>query len=175
MSVLFFYLPGGVVLQIILGILLLGVSIFDLRTHRVPNLLTFPLFFFALIYHGFQGHMVPALLGGGMGFIWLVIPYLFGWVGAGDVKLLTGIGAWMGWPAAWPLVLFAGALGGPLVLVISFHREDLLPLWLSLAGGPCAFLSEIAMIVRSKKDNHVPYAFSIFLGFSALSFMEKMT
>ena len=174
MSVLILFIRGGSVLNIVLGLLLLGVSLYDLKTRRVPNVVTFPLFFAVLTYQGFQGHLSSALLGAGTGFLWLLIPYLRGWVGAGDVKLLTGIGAWVAWPDAWPLALFSGALGAPLVLLAALRREDLKPLWFSIAGGPGSFLKEIASLVRARKNCHVPYAFSIFLGFTVICLLERI-
>src|SRR4051794_27980879 len=71
----------------------------DITRFRVHNVLTLPLFLSGLVYHavtegtpGFAGSMLSALLGFGF----LSIFYLMGGVGAGDVKLLAGFGAWLG-------------------------------------------------------------------------------
>lgn len=160
-------------MQVLLGVILLGVSLYDLKTRRVPNLLTYPLLLGALMLHAHEGQTISALLGAGMGLIWLLVPYLFGWVGAGDVKLITAVGACVGWPMALSLSLYSGVLGGPLVLLFTLRPKDMKPLWLSLAGGPLSLFRELRHIVRSRSKNRVPYAFSIFLGFSVLCLLER--
>ncbi|MBI5953900.1 MAG: prepilin peptidase [Chloroflexi bacterium] len=62
-------------------IYLLAVSLYDLRTRRIPNWYTFSLIIAGMIAH-FPGHMD----------LWLacfvlVSAWLGGWMGAGDVKL----------------------------------------------------------------------------------------
>lgn len=160
-------------MQIILCTILLGVSLYDLRMRKVPNLLTYPLLLGALALHVYQGQSLSGFLGAGMGLVWLLVPYLCGWVGAGDVKLLAAVGAFVGWPLALNLSLLSGALGGPLVILVALTPQDLRPLWISLARGPLALCRETAAIIRSRSKKRVPYAFSIFLGFSVLCLLGR--
>ena len=71
----------------------------DARMHRIPNYLTVPTALLGLAYHALAptgwGAMT-ALAGFGVGFALLFIPWLFGGSGAGDVKLLAALGAWLG-------------------------------------------------------------------------------
>src|SRR4029079_5546272 len=72
----------------------------DLRDSRIPNALTFGSLALALIVHGLlpqgQGwaHALLRLLAGGAVFF----PFFaLGGMGAGDVKLMGALGAWLRW------------------------------------------------------------------------------
>ena len=90
----------------------------DVRHHRVPNLLTLPALCGALLvspWAGGAGGPLEALAGAALGFALLVGPYAIGGMGAGDVKALMALGAWIGPPAtlgaaAWALIA-AGTFG----------------------------------------------------------------
>jgi prepilin peptidase CpaA len=68
----------------------------DIWKFRVYNLLTFPLLFTGLAYHGWYGEFGSSLLGALLGFGALIVLHVLGGVGAGDVKLMAGVGAWLG-------------------------------------------------------------------------------
>jgi prepilin peptidase CpaA len=74
-------------------------TITDMRTLKVHNILTLPLLACGLIYHwmsgGFDG-LTGAFSGALWGFALLLVPYMLGGMGAGDVKLVAAIGAWLG-------------------------------------------------------------------------------
>lgn len=75
----------------------------DVRSQRVPNWLTLPCFVGALAaapWLGAPGGLAAAALGGALGLALLVGPYAAGGVGAGDVKALMVLGAWLGAQAA---------------------------------------------------------------------------
>jgi prepilin peptidase CpaA len=90
----------------------------DVHSHRVPNLLTLPALCGALLvspWIGGAGGLTEALAGAALGFALLVGPYAIGGMGAGDVKALMALGAWIGAPAtlgatAWALIA-AGTFG----------------------------------------------------------------
>jgi prepilin peptidase CpaA len=71
----------------------------DMRTRRLPNWLTVPGFLAGLLYHtvtsGFSG-LGYSLLGFLAGFALLFVLWIIGGGGAGDVKLMGALGAWMG-------------------------------------------------------------------------------
>jgi prepilin peptidase CpaA len=71
----------------------------DLKTRRIPNFLTFGIALsglaFQSVWFGWNG-LSEGALGLLLGFSLLFIPYLFGGLGAGDVKALAAMGAWLG-------------------------------------------------------------------------------
>ncbi len=71
----------------------------DARLRRIPNLLTVPTAIGGLLYHTLapEGWGLAASAAGlGVGFLLLLLPFLLGGGGAGDVKLLAALGAWLG-------------------------------------------------------------------------------
>jgi prepilin peptidase CpaA len=102
-------------------------AVTDVKRFKVYNLLTLPLLVFGLIYHGVMGGsggLAESLLGALLGFGVLVGLYLLGGVGAGDVKLLAAIGAWLGLPLTFYVFLASSLAAGAyaLVLILMHHR-----------------------------------------------------
>lgn len=104
------------------------VVLFDLRARKIPNACVVLLVAGGLVHAAFVGwsgvlaSLVGMAVGGGL----LLWPYSKGWMGAGDVKLLAGIGAWVGSGGALFVLLFGSALGGVLALVtlVRLGREE---------------------------------------------------
>jgi prepilin peptidase CpaA len=71
----------------------------DLRFHRIPNWLTLSALLAALLVSPWAGATsgpLEAALGAALGLALLVGPYALGGFGAGDVKALMVLGAWIG-------------------------------------------------------------------------------
>ena len=87
----------------------------DLRTRRIPNYLTLGTAVAGLAYN-FLSQGLPGLTNGilGMllGFAFLILPYLWGGMGAGDVKALAALGAWLGPRLTLFLFCYMGITGG---------------------------------------------------------------
>jgi prepilin peptidase CpaA len=102
-------------------------AVTDLRSFTIHNALTLPLLATGLIYHGLQGDWAAfssSLQGAMFGFGILLPFFLAGGIGAGDVKLMAGVGAWLGWPVilvVFTIAALAGAAYG-LVLVVACGR-----------------------------------------------------
>jgi prepilin peptidase CpaA len=79
--------------------LLVWAAIEDLRTRRIRNWLTFSLIFTGIL-QSFIGHngISPGTAGLGLlvGFALPLALFALGALGGGDVKLLAGVGAWLG-------------------------------------------------------------------------------
>jgi prepilin peptidase CpaA len=71
----------------------------DMWKFRIPNLLTVPALVAGPVYHaaaGTPGAVESSLLGLGLGFGILFVLFAGGMMGAGDVKLMAAVGAWLG-------------------------------------------------------------------------------
>ena len=112
---------------IIAAAILIGASacVFDLRTRRIPNLLTLGSAVAALTYHAVTGGLPGALgsAGGwGVGVLLFAPLFLLGGMGGGDVKLLAALGAWLGpWSGLW-VGVFSTLAGGVLAVVVALRH-----------------------------------------------------
>jgi prepilin peptidase CpaA len=71
----------------------------DLRTRRIPNVLTFGAALAGLLYQFVSGGidgLGHAALGWLVGAVIFILPFALGGLGGGDVKLLAALGAWLG-------------------------------------------------------------------------------
>lgn len=116
-----------IALTIFLSCVLIAACVTDLREQRIPNLLTYPAMAVALVAHalvpGGQG-LTFALAGLGAGGGLMLVPFLFGVMGAGDVKLMAVAGAVLGPAAALSVFVLTTLLGGFYALfVLCLHRR----------------------------------------------------
>jgi prepilin peptidase CpaA len=101
---------------------------FDLRTRKIPNWLTASGILAGLGLHlsidGIHG-LTRALLGMGLAVLVYIPLYVLKGMGAGDVKLMAGVGAICG-PAIWLHVFLVTALiGGAIALVFVMAKSRL--------------------------------------------------
>jgi len=91
----------------------------DIKTRRIPNYLTLGAALAGLTYNlmsrGFPG-LVDGFLGMLLGFAFLILPYILGGMGAGDVKALAALGAWLGPQLTVFLFCYMGIAGGIIAL-----------------------------------------------------------
>ena len=115
--------PFGVVLFVCFAMTV--AAVIDGWKLKVPNWLTFPFVLSGLAYHFIThgtGGLVASLLGCGFGLGLLLIPYIIGGMGAGDVKLFAGVGAWMGASVTFGAFLISTVVGGVLAVAMVGYR-----------------------------------------------------
>lgn len=98
----------------------LGIASFtDVTRFKVYNALTFPVLFSGVFYqawvNGWPG-VQSSIFGVGIGFLVLLLPYLMGGLGAGDVKFVMAIGAWVG-----PVLLVPAIVIGCIAVFVYYY------------------------------------------------------
>lgn len=133
--------------------LLMTLTLIDWDTLLLPDALTLPLICLGLIvnYYELLTDFNSAIIGAGAGYFILWLSY---WcfrlvtnkegMGYGDFKLLSGIGAWLGWKSLLPTLILSsmtGALFG--LYLIYFEKRDRqqpIPFGPFLSGGAIFYL-----------------------------------
>jgi prepilin peptidase CpaA len=97
--------------------------LFDVRTLKIPNKLTVPVFFAGLLFHTVYGFIQPGywdgkggllftLMGFATGFGLLLVLWLVGGSGGGDVKVMGAMGAWLGAWLTFQVLVVSSLIGG---------------------------------------------------------------
>lgn len=144
----------------------------DFRTRRIPNVLTFGAAGAALVFGAVTGGL-PGLgwvaAGWAVGCLIFLPWFALGGMGAGDVKLLAALGAWMGpGPVVW-LALYAALAGGVFAVAVTLARGYLgtmfRNLWLLLMYWRVAGVRpHPELTLASGRGPRLPYAFPITAG-----------
>jgi prepilin peptidase CpaA len=109
----------------VLMTLVLIAAVIDVRTSRIPNWLIFSGAIYALVFNTMSPLYVRDVgiltsLGGlGVGLASFLPAYLFRVMGAGDVKLMAMVGAFLGTSAALGAVLASAVAGGVLAVAVA--------------------------------------------------------
>lgn len=92
---------------------------FDIREKRIPNALILLGITGGMLLNTWEGvpQLVDSFLGLSLGVGILIIPFAFGWLGAGDVKFLGAVGAILGVQLVPRVFFYSAVLGGVLALV----------------------------------------------------------
>ena len=110
------------ILIIFLGVILFVAVTIDLRTQRIPNLLTFPAVALTLIYYsitnGLNGFLFSAA-GLLLGISLFIIPYLLDGMGAGDTKLMGVVGGVLGAKGVFYAFLLSAIVGGIYAIILT--------------------------------------------------------
>ena len=107
---------------IFIGALLALACISDLRTRRIPNALTFSAVAGALLFHVVTGGVSAAgwsLAGCVLGALLFFPMFALRGMGAGDVKLLAAVGAWLGPSQVAIAALATSIAGGVIALAVA--------------------------------------------------------
>src|SRR3972149_6822378 len=125
--------------------ILIVAAIIDGWKLKVPNWITFPFIISGWIYStaffGWEG-FAWSIVGTCVGLLLLLPAYAIAGMGAGDVKLLAGVGAWIWGTDTFYAFCFSAIIGGAIALVMVFWRKD----WLRHISQFRAILHEIWII-----------------------------
>lgn len=144
----------------------------DLRASRIPNWLTFYAALGGVLYHALApagGGATVAALGLATGLMVFFPIFALDAMGAGDVKLMAALGAWLGWNPILYVALYGAIAGGVLAVAVSLRHgylrralanvKVLLTSWWLAGVRP---LPELTLENRSSL--RLPYAVPIMAG-----------
>lgn len=146
--------------------------IYDVSSSRVPNALTFAAASLAVLVHV----LAPSGEGLSHAFLGLVVGLLvffplfaLGAMGAGDVKLMAAVGAWIGASSIIYVALYASVAGGIMALVVAIRQRYLGTLFSNIkALGMYWWIEGVkpfpALTLESSKSLRLPYALAIAAG-----------
>ncbi|WP_422485337.1 A24 family peptidase [Gudongella sp. DL1XJH-153] len=101
---------------------------FDLTQKKIPNFITLPVILWGLsaytIFGGFEGFKF-SFFGFITGLGILVIPFILGALGGGDVKFLAAIGALKGFEFTLYTLLYSSFAGGVIVIIYLIYKKKL--------------------------------------------------
>jgi prepilin peptidase CpaA len=166
--------------------LLLIASISDCRSYKIPNWLTFGGSAFGLIYSVFvpfspQLGFGWALGGFALGLSLMLPLYMLGMMGAGDVKLMAMVGAFLGMTHTLYAVLFVFVSGGLAAVVYALWHQSLL----RMAGNIKLSLTSMLFstmggmrpqmpVLGNESIGKLPYAVSITVGTTAFLIANQL-
>jgi len=159
---------------VIIGLFVLCALVTDVRYRKIPNWIVLTVLLLGMIWSistgggmGFLNSVLGIFVGG----LLLIFPYIFGGLGAGDVKLLGAIGAFL-WPRGilncFIMVAFAGGIVALLSMVLKRRLKTSLRKIILDCSNVLLHRSVRVMEVEcgeNTKENGIPYAIPIFLGF----------
>jgi len=169
--------------RLVCGLLILAAYI-DGKQLRVPNWLTFSMVLSGLVYSTWAGGWAglgDGLLGMVVGLACLLPLYAVGGMGAGDVKLMAGVGAWLGATTTFYAFCVSTIVGAVMAVVMVLWRKSfdkhyaqllvILSEWMTIKNP-----RELSRIAAERKPKMLllPYGIPICVGSIAYFFYEGM-
>jgi prepilin peptidase CpaA len=159
-------------LYIFVGALLSLACVSDLRTRRIPNVLTFSATAAALLFHLATGGFSAAgwsLAGWSLGVLLFFPMFALRGMGAGDVKLLAAVGAWLGPSQVAIAALATSIAGGVIGIAVAFGHGYLKTaarnLWMLLAHWRVTGVRPLHQVtLEGTRGPRLAYAFPIAIG-----------
>ncbi len=163
----------------------LAAAILDLRTKRIPNMLTFPLLAAGMI----QAAWVLGLTGlmeAAAACCILALPYvlmfLFAGGGAGDAKLMGAIGAWLGLAIGIRVLFFVATAGIIMALIKAAAKKQLKTVIIDVIVRIYTFLLLPAgrlpkpdgQAQTAEKGMNIPYGVAIFAGVCGAAVSKRL-
>ena len=141
----------------------------DLKTRKIPNYLTLGAATAGLAYNlatgGWSG-LADGALGLLLGFGFLILPYILGGMGAGDVKALAALGAWLGPAATVRFFCYTAIAGGLMSLAVLVWKKQIGQRVLNMVL--CQENLSALVQVPVQKTPGIPYGVAMLLGMGVL-------
>jgi len=159
------------------GIFFAIALVYDVRHRIIPNRLTVAMALSGVLYHllpGPGGHglfftVTGALTGGCL----LIVPFLLGGMGGGDVKLMAGGGAWLGAEATVHLFAF-GAFAGALIALAMMAVRQTAGDWRGVYHDSLSFLLTGKRTVTVSRGQTFPYSIALVAGLVAYAVFGRV-
>lgn len=138
----------------LVSVVLIWAAYIDGKELRVPNWITFPMVLTGLIYSACMGGWAglgDGLIGMCVGLATLLPLYAIGGMGAGDVKLMAGIGAWLGAAVTWHVFVVSAVVGAIMAIVMVLWRKS----WSKHYGNFLLIGSEIMKVKDPRKLSEI--------------------
>ncbi|OEH86183.1 hypothetical protein BHU72_11640 [Desulfuribacillus stibiiarsenatis] len=158
------------ILDILLLLVLIICTITDIRERKIYNKIIFPSLAVTILWHtmeaGWAG-LGTSLLGFVMGLLLLLIPFMLGGMGAGDVKLLALIGAIKGYAFVLTTAVYMALIGGTIAIVILSRKDAwniIRSLGYYLSAIQCGMKVPLVALDSQNMKTTYPYGVAIALG-----------
>lgn len=113
--------------EILLTAIVTAAALVDLHSRKIPNWLTFPTMAIGMALNGIsmggEGFLF-SLKGAGVGIALLLIPYMMGAMGAGDVKLMGAVGSFLGAAGVFHACIISLLFGGIYAVILIIIRGN---------------------------------------------------
>lgn len=123
---------------------LLAVAVvFDLRSRQIPDMVSALLLIVALVATGFRLHGVhwlDLLMGSALGLSVGLVLFQTGGFGGADVKLLTALGAIVGFKGELGVLFYTAIFGGAFAVIAGLRHQREYPYAPAIALGLLAFI-----------------------------------
>ena len=144
----------------------------DLRSRRIPNALTIGAAAGAIAFGAASGGLMGVMSSAGgwvVGCLLFLPWFVLGGMGAGDVKLLAAMGAWVGPGDAVWIALYAAVAGGIFAVIVTlaagYFGEMVRNLWMLLMFWRVTGVQPHPdMTLRTGRGPRLPYAIPILAG-----------
>jgi prepilin peptidase CpaA len=149
----------------------------DTLRSKIPNMATFTLVLVGLGFHVQTGGILggaTAIAGLLVGLGLLIIPYLLGGMGAGDVKALAALGSLLGPGDIFQVFLISGLFGGAMALchlALSRNLKATLRSWLT-ASWLIITNQQLARKDPGEPDMRVKYPYGAAIAFGFFAFIS---
>jgi Flp pilus assembly protein protease CpaA len=154
-------------IDLFLLLILLICVITDVKSRKIYNKVIYPALLIGFIYHfvsgGWEG-LSHSFIGFLIGLGLLLIPYMMGGMGAGDVKLLALVGALKGGSFVFESFLYMALVGGIIALGIILFRSGVLKSLIYFLSSLKSGVRNTAILSKGSLTATYPYGVAIAAG-----------